>query len=57
MAQHAEWRLRTEMDDEGEILYWSNEDGWVDKDSATLFTDDERKTLTLPQGAHAWTTV
>lgn len=24
---------------DGEVMYWSNEDGWTDKDSATIFTE------------------
>lgn len=52
-----QWRIRSVMDDEGEVYYWSNEDGWVDHDSATLFTDEEKNTLRAPQGAAAWTTV
>jgi len=31
-----------------EQLYWSNDDGWVDADSATVFTQEERDTLNLP---------
>lgn len=51
------WRIRSEMDDEGEVYYWSNDDGWVDYESATLFSDDEKETLRPPIGAAAWTTV
>lgn len=51
------WRIRSEMDDEGWVLYWSNTDGWVDYESATLFTDEEMNTMRPPQGAFAWTTV
>jgi hypothetical protein len=29
-------------------LFWSNEDGWVDKDSATKFSTYERQMLRLP---------
>lgn len=28
--------------------FWSNEDGWVDQDSADLFSRDEQTYLTLP---------
>lgn len=28
--------------------WWSNEDGWVDKESATIFTYAETKNLNLP---------
>ena len=27
--------------EDGELLFWSNEDGWVGKDTATQFTYDE----------------
>ena len=53
----ANWRIRSVMDDEGEVFYWANTDGWVDYHSATLFTDAERATMRPPQGAAAWTTV
>ena len=29
-------------------VYWSNEDGWVDKDSATVFRASERWNIMLP---------
>jgi len=35
---------------EGEPMYWSNEFGWVDLESATRFTEDETKRLNLPTG-------
>ena len=31
-------------------LWWSNEDGWVDKLSATIFSAEEVRTLRLPMG-------
>ena len=31
--------------------FWSNEDGWVDLDSATCFTVAEARTLNLPMSA------
>jgi len=34
-----------------ESLYWSNEDGWVDSDSATLFSKDEMRFFNMPIGA------
>jgi len=49
----AGWRivLKGEKGAEGETLYWSNDDGWVDKDSATLFSNDEREEYThIPSG-------
>lgn len=30
--------------------YWNNHIGWVDKDSATIFTKDEMASLSLPMG-------
>jgi hypothetical protein len=39
-------------------VYWSNEDGWGDKVSATRFTIAERKAFTLlPDGAYGWVAV
>lgn len=29
-------------------LYWSNKFGWVDKESATIFTKEERSAVNLP---------
>lgn len=31
-----------------EKLFWSNEDGWVDFDSATRFNETEQVTVSLP---------
>ena len=28
--------------------FWNNEDGWVEQEAATVFTEDERHTLNLP---------
>jgi len=50
---NAGWRivLKGEKGEDGETLYWSNDDGWVDKDSATLFDNDERVEYAhIPQG-------
>ena len=47
--------LRT--DDGEEVLYWSNQDGWVEQPDADRFTESERKTLNLPIGGEwerAW---
>lgn len=42
-------RSKTERDDEtGKPLYWSNVDGWVDRDSATRFEEKETWYGTLP---------
>jgi hypothetical protein len=43
-------RACRETDDEGRPLYWSNRDGWVSRDSADQFTEDDRERLTLPWG-------
>lgn len=38
--------------DDDEPLYWSNDDGWVDLSSATVFTADEAEApVYLPLGA------
>lgn len=48
------WQVKNtegEIDDEtGKPLYWSNDMGWVDKDSADKFTHAEKKRLNLPMG-------
>jgi hypothetical protein len=31
-------------------LFWSNSQGWVDRQSADVFTDAERESLRLPYG-------
>ena len=38
---------RSDADDP---LFWSNEDGWVDRDSATTFTTSEASATHLPIG-------
>lgn len=43
-------RARHETDDEKQPLYWNNVDGWVSRDSATLFTVEEMERFTLPRG-------
>jgi hypothetical protein len=45
------------FDDTGWV-YWSNEDGWGDKPSATRFTLTEREAFTvLPDGSQGWVAV
>jgi len=49
----AGWRivLKGEKGNDGETLYWSNDDGWVDKSSATLFDNAEREEYPhIPKG-------
>lgn len=36
-------------------LFWSNDDGWVDLESATVFSRDEAKRHNLPAEAWGWT--
>jgi hypothetical protein len=38
------------VDDEDGTLYWSNEDGWGSLSTATVFTETERATGSLPMG-------
>lgn len=38
----------TENNSLNELLYWSNDDGWVDAESATIFTRSERDAFLLP---------
>jgi len=43
-------------DQDGTWLWWNNTDGWGDLASATVFTNDERKTFLnrMPQGSWGW---
>jgi len=43
-------------DYDGTWHYWNNEHGWVDLESATVFTNDERKAFLnrMPQGSWGW---
>ena len=48
-----EWIIKSRKkhgDIERRFLYWSNFQGWVSKESATVFTEEERKCLNLPIG-------
>lgn len=46
-----------EVNDDGSWLYWSNTDGWVDKDSATIFNEAEMEAFTEPQGSFGWSVI
>ncbi len=38
-----------ERDDESDaLLYWNNEHGWVDRESATVFTKYEKENFAIP---------
>lgn len=43
-----------DTDDDGSPLYWSNDLGWVDRQSATIFTVHEIRTMREPFGAREW---
>jgi len=49
------WRVRSEFKERchetGAPLYWSNELGWVDRESADTFDEHERMTRCLCSGA------
>jgi hypothetical protein len=47
-------QLNVSRDSDDDILYWSNDDGWVDLSSATVFSDAERRTLNLPDDDCQW---
>lgn len=51
MADEPGWVIRGPIGDEDERLYWSNDDGWVDRASATIFPTND---LPLPQYARGW---
>lgn len=43
------WRITSiENHEDGKPLYWSNDMGWVDSKSATIFNAEESRTLNLP---------
>jgi hypothetical protein len=42
------WAIYGGRDDDGERLYWSNQDGWVDSSSADLFSVEEMEVVRLP---------
>jgi hypothetical protein len=35
-------------------LYWNNQWGWVSKDEADVFNQNDAKRLQLPMGAMGW---
>lgn len=37
-----------ESESEGESMYWSNVDGWGDRESATIFSFEEKEIFNLP---------
>ena len=48
-------RSSHELDeDTGEHLWWNNEYGWCGPELADSFSDDERKTFSLPDGGCWW---
>lgn len=49
--------IGNELGDDGEWLYWSNTDGWVDRESATVFSEAEMAVFTEPQDTFAWRAV
>ena len=50
-----DWVIVTssEADIEDMALFWSNDEGWVPRDQATVFDYNEQMTLNLPLGG-AW---
>lgn len=56
-GQPAQWLIRSETerdDDSGEPLYWSNTDGWVSRETATVFTEEESKQDVRLVGEWRW---
>lgn len=37
-----------ETDEDGSPLFWNALDGWVDRDSATHYSEDETEWMSLP---------
>jgi hypothetical protein len=48
MQEHYAVIRCTVLDVDGHTLWWSNEDGWTDIQSATFFAPDEVETMRLP---------
>jgi len=46
MSAKKEWIIRGR--DRAGVAYWSNQDGWVDRKSATVFSGSEKKRFRLP---------
>lgn len=56
MPREVSWLLvGEEVQEDGSWLFWSNEGGWVDRESATIFTTEEMEAFSEPQGTFAWT--
>ncbi|MAM38808.1 MAG: hypothetical protein CL949_09990 [Erythrobacter sp.] len=51
MPQKTSFIIALKTDEEA--LFWSNETGWGDKDSATRFTQAERAAFAHPDPAHS----
>ena len=47
LQHRSKWVIKGYIDN-GEQLYWSNDDGWVDRALATTFSDSERYAFRLP---------
>ena len=46
--------LGKEIDDDGNWLYWSNDQGWVPLAEATIFTMEEVEAFNEPIGSLGW---
>lgn len=44
------------VDDPDELLYWSNNQGWTEPAEADVFSAEDTKNLSLPQGG-VWTPI
>lgn len=43
-------RALAERDDDGTLLWWSNDAGWATIDQAIVFSEEEHRTLKAPLG-------
>lgn len=45
-------RSNKETDDNGDLLYWNNQYGWVNQSEVELFSEEERHTFSLPNNSN-----
>lgn len=57
MSTTPNYVLLGDPNDDGGTLYWSNTEGWVDAESATVFSEDEVEAFNEPQGSYGWLVV
>lgn len=56
LVKNAGWMIISDELDDAGPLFWSNDDGWVGVSTADVFTDEEKRSLRLPDRG-SWITV